>query len=769
MLRFVVVGTIVVSLFSYFPSSFASGQTADGTNSDKPSLLEYPAADTATDDDVVIPTKPLGATGGDDVILPEIVVEAEQPTEPAEPLATPGNLSSDPYDLPTSYPNLTELRFDGLDSAARTGESLYDLPRAASIISTPNLTERQPQTMIQAMEREVGVSMQRTGAGQASPFIRGLTGPQTLILIDGVRMNNSTFRYGPNQYFALIDPATIDQIEVLRGPQSVLWGSGAIGGVINVKTRSAGPSCGLTRGGEFIERFATADVSSYSRVSVEASTTSIGFFGGSSYLNSNNLMRGGDLGIQPWTDFSQYAGDAKIRYAISPNQLLTVAIQHFEQTNTPRSDKYKPGQDERRFRPQYRDLGYIRLDGSAYSTLFDRYSLTASFQRQEENTWRVREDKNRIERGYFDVDTTSFSLLFNKEIRYMRITYGMDWAHDEVDSTKYYLYYNTGGFNKFVQSQFPNDSYYERFGVFTNLDIDLTDRLTASGGVRYSNIDSGGTITGINDPSNPVFVTETIHPAFGDWSGQAALSYCLAKDLELVGSVSQGFRAPGLDNLMTVSDNINQDGIDIPNPNLRKEKAIGYEVGLKGNYDRFRFQTFCFWTTIDDLIVRDQVGQINYNGDLINLYQHTNADAWMNGYELQAEMLFNPCWSVYGNMTYIYGWNKSLTSPMSRIPPLQGIVGLRYRTKDMRSWFDIYTWMVNKQDHLSARDRDDSRIPAGGTPGYMTLNLSVGRTFYCNHRVSVLLENITDKAYRVHGSGVDGSGFSGHLNYEFRF
>jgi len=768
MSRFLVALSAIAALVLSPLSPEACGQSPIEANNAAP-LAEYPDAETPSD--VAIPMIPADSVGSDDVILPEIVVEAEQPAAPSEPLATPGTLTTSPYDVPTTFPNLTELKFDGLDSAARSSESLFDLPRAASIISTPDLTERQPRTMIEAMEREVGVTMQRTGAGQASPFVRGLTGPQTLILIDGVRMNNSTFRYGPNQYFALIDPGTIDQIEVLRGPQSVLWGSGAIGGVINIKTKSVGPSCSYTRGGEFIERFATADVSSYSRMSVEASTTSVGMIGGASYLNSNNLMRGGSLGVQPFTDFSQYSGDAKLRYALSPDHVLTFAIQHFEQMNTPRSDKYKPGSDERRFRPQFRDLGYIRLDGNISGLLFDRYSMTASYQRQEENQWREREDKGRIERGFFDVDTTSFNLIFNKRIRFARLTYGADWSHDEVDATKYYLDYNTQAFDQSVQAQFPNDSYYERFGIFMNMDVDLTDRLTASTGVRYSNIDSGGTITAIDDPSspNPQFVTETIRPQFGDWSASVALSYCLAKDLELVGSVSEGFRAPGLDNLMTVSDNINQDGIDIPNPSLRTEKAIGYEVGLKGTYDRLRFQTFLFWTTINDMIVRDQVGQMNIGGDLINLYQHTNTDAAMSGYELQAELLVNPCWSVYGNMTYIYGWNSSFTAPMSRIPPLQGILGCRYRTKDMKSWFDVYTWMVNKQDHLSARDKDDSRIPAGGTPGFMTLNLTMGRTFCERHRVSFLLENITDKAYRVHGSGVDGPGFSGHLNYELRF
>ena len=76
-----------------------------------------------------------------------------------------------------------------------------------------------------------GVWMQKTNHGGGSPFIRGLTGYYTLILTDGIRFNNSTFRSGPNQYLVTIDQSTLQRMEVLRGQGSVQYGSDAIGGV----------------------------------------------------------------------------------------------------------------------------------------------------------------------------------------------------------------------------------------------------------------------------------------------------------------------------------------------------------------------------------------------------------------------------------------------------------------------------------------------------------------------------------------------------------
>ena len=125
-------------------------------------------------------------------------------------------------------------------------------------------------------------------------------------------------------------------------------------------------------------------------------------------------------------------------------------------------------------------------------------------------------------------------------------------------------------------------------------------------------------------------------------------------------------------------------------------------------------------------------------------------------------------WSIYGNVWYIYGRNEITNAPLSRIPPTQGTLGLRWRDDDLRSYFSIYTWLVREQDRVDpVRDVGDERIPPGGTPGYGTLNMRWGTYLGCcdQHRVSVSLENITDQAYLVHGSGVFGTGFTARLGY----
>jgi hypothetical protein len=121
---------------------------------------------------------------------------------------------------------------------------------------------------------------------------------------------------------------------------------------------------------------------------------------------------------------------------------------------------------------------------------------------------------------------------------------------------------------------------------------------------------------------------------------------------------------------------------------------------------------------------------------------------------------------------YAYGDNDVTDAPLSRIPPTQGILGLRFREPELRGYFSIYTWMVRRQDRLDpVRDLSDERIPPGGTPGFATLNIQAGRTFgaHDQHRVSVFLENITEKAYLPHGSGVYGTGATARFGYHLLY
>ena len=125
--------------------------------------------------------------------------------------------------------------------------TVADVERTRPVVTVRDADDfrsRPLATIGNALEGGAGIMAQQSTYGQVSPFLRGLTGYHVLNLIDGVRFNNSTFRSGPNQYLAFVDPAQAQRIEAMLGPASSQFGSDALGGTIQVLT----PSPLLARG-----------------------------------------------------------------------------------------------------------------------------------------------------------------------------------------------------------------------------------------------------------------------------------------------------------------------------------------------------------------------------------------------------------------------------------------------------------------------------------------------------------------------------------------
>ena len=727
-----------------------------------PGLSQSPNAVSA--DEVAVPAR-TGSTQWRLVSQPPMNGQ-ERPTLPpvvVEPHESSGGYSPDS----SSYPRMQDLRFgrmhDGFGGATgimRSDTSVFDSPAAVSVTRRNEILEKQASNMFSALQHEVGVMLQSTAAGQASPFVRGLTGQQVLILIDGIRLNNSIFRFGPNQYFNTIDPAAVEQLEVVRGQGAVLWGSDAIGGAINIVTRSPDIHRGTYhedyRGGAFTEYYNTADSSSYSRLSVEGWTDDMGVFAGGSFLNTRDLDTGFDvMGRQPGTNYQQWAGDIKFNYLVSNHELLTIGLQHFQQDDLPRSDRYPgfPGdrnnsntfEKARFFDPQQRDLSYVRYQSLEVAGL-DTIMLTGSYHRQRENQ---RRGVPEVRFQETDVKTFGINAVAVKDYcQQGKITTGVDWYYDNVDS-------RFGGTAS--GPIIPDDAWYSRFGAFLNWEMQWTPRLSGVAGVRYEAIQLAA--TPIID-GTPI----SIAPSYNDWVGQVGLTYAWSEEVRLVGSISEGFRAPNLDELTANNPNVLQEGEDLPSLGLLPEQSVTYEVGIKTDFDRLRTQTFVFWTDLDGNIVPVSAGA--------NQFRRANQDSYIQGIEFSGELLLDDGWSLYGNFWYTYGRNRMTAAPLSRVPPAQGIAGVRWRCPSPDAYFAVYVWLVDRQDRLDpVRDLGDERIPIGGTSGFATLNFRTGRTYgdHDQHRVSLSVENFTDQPYLVHGSGVLGTGITARLGYQWQY
>jgi hemoglobin/transferrin/lactoferrin receptor protein len=291
------------------------------------------------------------------------------------------------------YVNLTQASEDiyVLDEITITGtrneRDTFSTPSAMSVVTSEELERQSFGTAADALNETAGVQIQKTTQGQGSPIIRGLTGYQTLILIDGVRLNSSTFRSGPNQYMATIDPGQIYRIEVMRGHGSSLYGTSAMGGVINVLTKS--PVI-MPKGFSLIPhvstKFSSADSAKNARIEFVGGYKNLGFVFGGSYKDVGNIKPGKGYDIQlpnkkfyitsqsnpknlpegAWlvdtespTSWKEKDGDVKLNYLIADGQDIKLAYQAVRQKDIPRYDKLGDKEyDIFLFTPQNRDLIY---------------------------------------------------------------------------------------------------------------------------------------------------------------------------------------------------------------------------------------------------------------------------------------------------------------------------------------------------------------------------------------------------------------------------
>ena len=145
-----------------------------------------------------------------------------------------------------------------------------------------------------------------------------------------------------------------------------------------------------------------------------------------------------------------------------------------------------------------------------------------------------------------------------------------------------------------------------------------------------------------------------------------------------------------------------------------------------------------------------------FNGERV--FQGINVgEARVWGVEAEAAQQIGPI-EARTNLVYTIGDQTRVNTseePMSKIPPFNGMVALRWSAPNQPFWVEYLFRWATLQDRLGSRDERDSRIPAGGTPGYAVHGFRAGASLASNLDVSAGFENIADRLYRTHASGVD--------------
>lgn len=628
------------------------------------------------------------------------------------------------------------------------------------------------RTATRALEDVPSVMVQKTAHAQGSPYIRGFTSFRTVLLVDGIRLNNSVFRPGPNQYWNLVDPATIDRMEVVKGPASVLHGSDAVGGTVNAVLRR--PEIlgeGLQSWRQLYGRVSSAERSYIGRGEINASYGRwAGLLVGGTFREFGDVDGGGGVGPQDYTGYGTCAGDVKFQYHPDADTTWTLAHYQFYQDDAWRTHKTVHGMrwedttvgDERaRIVDEHRALSYVRYRRRNLGGAVDDVELTFSHQLLRERRRRVRADGRRDDQG-FDVHTYGVTAQLVSPSPVGRWTYGVEWYHDEVESFRD-NYAADGTFTgSAIQGPVGDDARYDLLGVYVQDEIPLAERLDLTLGGRYTL--ACAEAESVEDPDTGERIR--ISEQWDTLVGSARLSWFLDPEehWNLYGGVSQGFRAPNLSDLSRL-DTARTDEIETPSPGVDPEYYVSYELGLKARYDNLAAEASYYYTDISDMILRTPTGAV-VDGD--NEVTKENAgDGFIQGVEVAARWRFAPQWTAFGSFSWMYGEVTTfptsapvkVSEPLSRLMPPSGQVGLRWDSPDRALWAEAACSFACQADKLSTRDKADTqRIPPGGTPGYVVFDLRGGWRVSDDLDVWVGLENVTNADYRIHGSGVNEPG-----------
>lgn len=637
-------------------------------------------------------------------------------------------------------------------TATRRAAATLQAAPGVTVVGSNRLQDVSPLVLSDALKGVAGAFVQQTTPGQGIPIVRGLKGSEVLHLVDGSRLNNALFRNAPNQYLALIDPAVIERVEVVRGPLSSLYGSDAMGGVVNVLTRD--PELGETSAGaSLLLRSAdrTKGVQAWLSHGTERAAARIS----ASHLDVGNRRTGGGARLRP-SGYEASAASLSAAYQASGATRWTLDLQYLRQPNTPRVDELLPGfgqtepaSEQFAFKPNSRAFGRLGLEVELNRAWADDFRANLSYQRIDDD--RLTQDTGNPE----FLEEANASELFGLTGQFYKalserfdLIYGFEAYADSISSSRRAVSEDTGA-SRAVVSRFPDNSELDSFAAYAHVTGQLTPRLKVMLGARYSSFD-------IHLPAADRGVGANLD--IEDLTGDAGVSFQLAPNTFLVANVGRGFRAPNIFDLGTLGARPGN-RFNVSNPELGPEKVITADLGIKFGGASWRGEVFGFVSDYQDRITSVLTGATTEEGrDVVTSENVASVD--LHGVETAVSWYASDLLSLSMAVNYVRGTQTDELGEKShadRIPPLNGRLGAMFKLGS--NWtVEPYVMFADGQSRLSDRDVRDPRIDPEGTDGWATINLRGIWTPSERWRVTMTLENLTDRRYREHGSGLDATG-----------
>jgi len=602
-------------------------------------------------------------------------------------------------------------------TGALTERSAAEALRPVNVLSGQDLQRRLQATVAATLAAEPGVAVTTMGPATARPVIRGLSGDRVLMLEDGSRSGDLSST--GSDHASVLDPSSARRIEVVRGPAAILYGSNALGGVINVIRDEVPsdiphhPTGAVTLQGHTVtgqvggSAHVRAALTDRIPVRIEVGTRTSGDLrtpgGRLDNTDAESWNAGGGLSF---VDTRGYAGAAfratKSNYGI-PGGFVGGHAQGVR-IEMERMSTRVDGRLDGAWGP-FRSL---EVDGA--------YNWYRHIEIEPPN----------ILGTFFKLRTTSGDVLARHEEwgPFSNGAVGARASHEDFNFA--------GGLST------PDTRRYTLAGyVFEEIDL---DPVRVEVGVRY---DWAKTDPAEDDPGS------SIGPigdrTFQSASGSLGVLYGLGGGAGIGASVARAFRTPDVNELYSEGPHLAAYAFEVGNPLLENEVGTGIDLFVRLERERVSAEVTGFRNDISGYIYPSETGDTSRTN--LPVYQFRGEDARLRGFEGRLD------WSVFGDVTlhgtlsYVQGTLREADIPLPLIPPLQGRLGVEY---ERPSWFArVESSFADRQGRLGEFESP--------TAGYAVFDASAGLRLTVSgwlHVITVSGENLTDRAYWNHLSRV---------------
>ena len=698
-------------------------------------------------------------------------------------------------------------------SASRWQESSKGIPSKIRTISTSDVQLLQPQTAADLLGISGEVSIQKSQQGGGSPMIRGFATNRLLYVIDGVRMNTSIFRAGNLQNVISLDPFTIENTEVIFGPGSVIYGSDAIGGVMNFQTikprlsvdkkwdihanissrYSSANKEETTHGTLHIGTKQLAFVTSYSFN--QFGDLKMGKYGPDSYLrpyyvdqveNMDKIIQNANPRIQVPSGYDQQNVMQKFLYKPSERWEIQYGFHRSATTSYPRYDRLievntagMPVSAVWNYGPQIWQMNHFSVQHFGDNLLYDALTFRMAHQYFEES----RIDRNfsgsnryRLRTQVEKVNALSINIDLKKTLKKGILYYGLESVGNKVSSQ---------ATAKNIQTEAPilvADRYpqarWNSYAIFGNYQYPISKKYTAQLGIRYNlfNMDADFSRNLAFFP----FAFKTTNIQNGAFSGNAGLVISPDDKTKISLNAATGFRAPNVDDMGKLFDFVSGEVV-VPNIDLTAEIAYNGEINLSkliGN--SLKIDLTGYYTYLQNAMVRratkvDGKDSILYNGKMSKAYSIQNAAfaeiyGFHAGFEIDLPLGFYLS-SRYNVQIGKEELNNGATTNSRHAAPAFGLSTLGYKKGKIHlQFYAAYSASVS-YENLNEEERQKPAIYARDkngkpySPSWYTLNMKGMFTVFKSSTLNIGLENLTNQRYRTYSSGIVAPGFNAIIGF----